>query len=280
MTELKTAWTGAPALIDFKKSSRFGAWFVAEYRIRNMMKWWAAIVAFGLGNPVLYLLSVGIGIGALVDKNLGPNAVEGVSYLTFLAPALLASAAINAAMDETSFPTIEGFVWEKTFFGMNSTSLTGRQITGGVLIASLARCVFTVLLYLGALLMFGAIPLSSVVSLTFASIFAGMSFACVMLAATAFIKDDDGFFAIVGRFVITPMFMFSGTFYPIETLPIYLQWIGWISPLWHATNLGRALSYGHPVDGWLIIVHVVYLVAMMAVGYHLAQRQFVRRLAK
>ena len=280
MTELKTSWTGAAKLIDLQKGRRFGAWFVAEYRLRNMMNWWPAIVAFGLGNPVLYLLSVGVGIGTLVDKNLGPNAVDGVSYLTFLAPALLASAAINGAMDETSFPTIEGFVWEKTFFGMNSTSLTGRHITGGVLIASLIRCVFTVLLYLGVLLVFGAVPLESVASLTFASIFAGMAFACVMLAVSANIKDDDGFFAIIGRFVIAPMFMFSGTFYPIDTLPIYVQWIGWISPLWHATNLGRGLSYGHPVAGWLVIVHVLYLTAMLVVGYYLSQRQFTRRLAK
>ena len=97
---------------------------------------------------------------------------------------------------------------------------------------------------------------------------------------TSFVKDDDGFFAIVGRFIIAPMFMFSGTFYPITTLPIYLQWIGWISPLWHATNAGRALSYGHAVEPWLMVVHTAYLALMIVAGFWMANRQFEKRLAE
>ena len=99
-------WQGAPAIVDMDKALRWGGWFVAEYRLRNMSKWIGAIFAFGLGNPIMLLLSIGIGIGALIDSSGNATLGSAPSYLVFLAPALLASAAIQAAMDETSFPTM------------------------------------------------------------------------------------------------------------------------------------------------------------------------------
>lgn len=280
MTDLKLSWQGSAKLVNVQQARLWAPWFVAEYRLRNMSKWLGAIVAFGLGNPVLYLLSVGIGIGALVDANSGGNNPLGVPYLTFLAPALLATAAIQAAMDETTFPTMQGFIWDKSFFSMISTQLMGRDIVGGIMIASSVRCILNTVIYEAVLLAFGAITIESVFVLTFSAIFAGVSFAAVMLAVTSFVKQDDGFFAIVGRFIIAPMFMFSGTFYPLEGLPIYLQWIGWISPVWHATNLGRNLSYGHPVEPWLLAVHVLFLGALLVVAMIVATRKFNSRLSQ
>jgi lipooligosaccharide transport system permease protein len=275
METMQQNWQGAAKLVDPAVPMRWGFWYVTETRLRNMSKWMAAIIAFGIGNPVLYLFSVGVGIGSLIA---GP--VDGVSYLAFLAPALLASAAIQAAMDEVSFPTIEGFVWEKTFYAINSTAITGRQIVNGMMVAAMIRAVATVIIYEAILLMFGAISFSAVLPLLLSSTFAGLAFSAVMLAATVKIKDDDGFFAIVGRFIIAPMFMFSGTFYPLENTPIYLQWIGWISPLWHSTDIGRALSYGADVDGWLMIVHFGYLIAMTIGGFAWAYPQFIKRLSE
>ena len=277
---VEMTWTGAPKLVNAAKVRWLGAWYVAEYRLRNMGKWIGAIIAFGLGNPVLYLFSVGLGVGALVDQSVGPNGVDGVSYLMFLAPALLATAAIQAAMDETSFPTLQGFVWDKSFFAMNSTQLSGGQIVNGIMIASMFRCLFTVFIYEAVLLAFGAIPWSTVIPLAFASMLAGWAFAIVMLAGISFVKRDDGVFAIIGRFVVTPLFMFSGTFYPLESLPIWLQPVGWISPLWHAADLGRFLSYGKAVEPWLVGVHYGYFIVMVAVGTIIGIRQFNRRLAK
>ena len=280
MTDVKLTWQGSTKLLNVQRARLWAPWFVAEYRLRNMSKWLGAIVAFGLGNPLLYLLSVGIGIGALVDANSGANNPLGVPYLTFLAPALLATAAIQAAMDETTFPTMQGFIWDKSFFSMISTQLMARDIVGGIMIASSARCLFNTVIYAGVLVAFGAIPITSVPVLVFAAIFAGISFAAVMLAVTSFVKNDDGFFAIVGRFVLTPMFMFSGTFYPLESLPIYLQWIGWISPVWHSTNLGRHLSYGLEVEPWLLSVHVIFMAAILVAGMIVATRKFDSRLSK
>ena len=279
MTDTKLSWQGSSKILDVPKARIWAPWYVAEYRLRNMSKWLGAIVAFGLGNPVLYLLSVGIGIGALVDSTSGADNPIGVPYLTFLAPALLATAAIQAAMDETTFPTMQGFLWDKSFFAMISTQLMARDLVGGIMIASSIRCSFNTLIYAGVLVLFGAVPLTSVPVLVFAAIFAGISFAGVMLAVTSFVKQDDGFYAIVGRFVLTPMFMFSGTFYPLESLPIYLQWVGWISPVWHATNLGRNLSYGLEVEPWLLAVHVIFMGAILVAGMIVATRKFASRLS-
>ena len=277
MSTMRTNWKGAAVLVDPRVSMRWGAVYVAETRVRNMLKWWQAIIAFGLGNPILYLLSVGIGIGSMVNKN--ASFMEGQSYLTFLAPALLVTAGIQGAMDEVTFPTLEGFSWEKTFFAMNSTAITGRQIVDGVMLASMARCVLQVLLYELVLLAFGAVTVASFVPLLVTSVLAGIAFACLMLGVTSYVKEDDGFFAIVGRFIITPMFMFSGTYYPIESLPPYLSWIGWVSPVWHATDFGRAVSYDHPVQGSTMIIHVLYFVAIGALGLFIAYPKFAKRLA-
>lgn len=263
-----------------KRGMQYGAWYVAEYRIRHMTKWLTSIIVVSFGNPIIYLLAIGIGVGSLVDANTGGEGINGVSYLTFLAPALLATAAIQAAMDETSFPTLEGFVWNKSFFGMNSTQLTGGQIVNGVMIAAFIRALLTSAAYLVILWLFGAVTLESMPLLFLVASFAGLSFGALMLAATSFVKEDDGFFAIVYRFVVAPMFLFSGTFYPLEQMPIFLQWIGWISPLWHSTNLSRALSFGLEVPGWLQLVHIAFLGLSLLAGLFIGKRQFERRLLK
>jgi len=263
-----------------QRGMRYGAWYVAEYRIRQMSKWLGAIISVSFGNPIIYLLAVGIGVGSLVDSNTGGNGIYGVSYITFLAPALLATAAIQAAMDETSFPTLEGFVWNKSFYGMNSTQLTAGQIVDGIMIAAFVRAFLTSAAYLVVLWAFGTVTIAAMPFLFLVASFAGMSFGALMLAATSFVKEDDGFFAIVARFIVAPMFLFSGTFYPLEQMPLFLQWIGWISPLWHSTNFARSISFGLEVPGWLMIVHAAFLIISLVVGMIIARKQFASRLLK
>ena len=266
--------------IRLERGRKFGAWYVAEYRLRQMTKWMSEILVVSFGNPIIYLLAIGIGVGSLVEANTGGEGINGVSYLTFLAPALLATASIQAAMDETSFPTLEGFVWNKSFYGMNSTQLGASQIVDGIMIAAFIRAVITSGAYLIVLWAFGAVTPESIPSLFLVASLAGLSFGALMLAATSFVKEDDGFFAIVARFVVAPMFLFSGTFYPLEQMPIFLQWIGWISPLWHSTNLSRALSFGLDVPSWLLVVHVVFLLTSLVAAVIVAKRQFTVRLLK
>lgn len=266
--------------VDTAKAIRYGALWVAEGRLRQLTKWMGSIIAFGLGNPILFLLSVGLGVGALVDANNGGEGIGGVSYLQFVAPALLASAAIQGVMDEVTFPTMDGFVWDKAFFAIGATSISPRQIADGVMLVALLRGLFTTLLYLAILLIFGAVPLSSVLPLIFTSMLAGWGWAALMMSITARLENDEGYFAIIGRFVVAPMFLFSGTFYPLEQMPIYLQPIGWVSPLWHATELGRFLSYGEAIELVMFFVHIGYLLIMGIVGMLLTYPKFESRLGK
>jgi lipooligosaccharide transport system permease protein len=277
MSDLKFA---PGKVVDPKKAMRFGALRVAEYRFYSMSKWIGAVVAFGLGNPILYLVSVGLGIGALVDANTGGQGIGGVSYLMFVAPALLAAAAIQGVMDEVTFPTMDGFVWDKLFFAINATAVSARQIADGVMIVALARGLFTTLMYLGVLLAFGAVPLSSVPGLLASSMLAAWGWSALMLAITARLERDEGYFAIIGRFVVAPMFLFSGTFYPLEQMPIYLQPLGWLSPLWHSTQLGRSLSYGLEIEPGMLAIHLGYLAIMGVVGMALTYPKFAERLSR
>lgn len=274
-----SAWQGSLKIVDVARARNFAWMHVAEARIRGMLKWWTSIAAFSLGNPVLYLFSVGIGIGALVDANGGSSELGGVSYLTFLAPALLASAALASFQEEMSFPIMEGFEWDKSFFAMNATPINGRDIVNGIVASSFLKTAVTVGIYEAVLLAFGAIDLSVALPMFFSALITGISFGAVMMAVTSYIKNDDGFFAIIGRFVIAPMVMFSGTYYPLESMPFYLQWVGWISPLWHGTDLGRVISYGSPQQGWIVISHWLYLATWLVVGLTLAYRQVSKRLA-
>ena len=245
-----------------------------------MSKFFWVIVFHAVANPVLYLLAIGVGVGTLVDKNMGSTGVDGVRYLVFLAPALLANAAVQSSIDETIFPTLGGFMWEKSFFAIRSTPLGGRQIALGVFLGAMFRNVVTIVIYFGVLFAFGVMD-GPRAWLTIPSAFlAGAAFSAVMLAIAGGAKNEDNFFTFVGRFIIQPMFFLSGTFFPIESMPIYLRWIGWISPLWHATDLGRYLSYGHSTPGWLVVVHIAILVAMTVVGLLLSFRIFERRLTK
>lgn len=260
-----------------RKVSTTGFWYVVEARLRNMLKWTRIIIFVAIANPVLYLISIGIGVGSLIDGN---SPVDGVNYLTFLAPALLASAAIQGMLDEVIFPTFQGFKWYKNFFAMNATPLTGRDIAGGVFFSALIRTFFTVTVYTITLYFFGALKSSKALLVVPTAILAGAGFGALILALAARAKSDDLFMMITGRFIMMPLFLFSGTFYPLEQMPVFLQWIGWISPLWHATDLGRLLTYGSDVSVEMVIVHLAYMLVMLVVGLYFAFRNYSKRLAK
>jgi lipooligosaccharide transport system permease protein len=112
------------------------------------------------------------------------------------------------------------------------------------------------------------------------AILGGGAFGAVILYAAAKIEKDDQFFNILGRLVIMPMFLFSGTFFPLSSMPIYLQPIGWVSPLWHATELGREAAFDYGISNLMFSVHIIFLITLVVVGLVLSTRQFEKRLAK
>ena len=271
---------GSLKLIDATKVAARGALFVTEARLRTMLKWIWLIIGIAIANPVLYLVSIGLGVGAYIDKNTGGLGVDGVSYVTFLAPALLATAAIQGAIDESVFPTLEGFKWNKTFFSMNATPLSGNHIAMGVFFNSLIRVTFTAVMYWLVMLAFGVLESPRAWLAIFTAIMAGAAFGALMQALAGLLENENIFFTVLNRFVIMPLFLFSGTFYPLTNMPIYLQWVGWISPLWHATELGRWLTYDHEISSPMLYVHFIFLNSLLVIGLIASRRIFTRRLGK
>ena len=271
---------GSLKIVDAAKVAARGSIFVAEARLRSMVKWIWLIIGLAIANPVLYLVSIGLGVGAYIDKNTGGMGVDGVSYITFLAPALLATAAIQGAIDESVYPTLEGFKWNKIFFSMNATPLSGNHIAMGVFFNSLIRVIFTAVIYWFVMLAFGVLESPRAWLAIFTAVMAGAAFGAMMQALAGMLENEDIFFTVLQRFVIMPLFLFSGTFYPLTNMPIYLQWIGWISPLWHATELGRWLSYGHEISSLMLYTHFIFLNSLLLIGIIASRRIFTRRLGK
>ena len=267
------------ALAGGVKPRRWGSWYIAEHRIRGQRSYYQTIIATSIGNPLVYLFALGVGLAALVPQGI-PNGATTISYLAFVAPALLATAAVTVAAEESTYPFMMGFKWNPIFFAMNAAPLSGSQVANGMFIAILARILPTTAIYFVVMLFFGAVPSGwGILGIASASV-TGLAIAAVVASYTSRIEEDKGQMAMIMRFGITPMFLFSGTFFPLESLPWFLQWIGWISPLWHGTQLGRVAAYGLDEPAWLTAVHIVYLLALTFLGWVATQRVITRRLNK
>ncbi|HSP53007.1 MAG TPA: ABC transporter permease [Cryobacterium sp.] len=271
---------GDRAIRSTRRSRRWGSWYVAEHRFRVMRSYAQTVTVTAIGNPIIYLYALGVGLATLVDANLGADAVNGVSYLTFVAPALLCSAAIAVASEEFTYPIMLGFKWNPVFYGMNASPIQPGQIINGVVISVAIRMLVTCGIYYAFMLLFGAVPSPTGFLAVFVALLTGLGFGAVLMAYTATLTEDTGQLAMVMRFVILPMTLFSGTFFPLTVLPVWLQWIGWISPLWHGTELARVFTYGAAEPLWLSVLHVLYLVVLLGIGWALARRITARRLNK
>jgi lipooligosaccharide transport system permease protein len=256
---------------------RWGSFYVAEHRIRSMRAYLQTLVVTALGNPLLYLFGLGVGLARLVTTPIGDGGST-VSYLAFVAPALLASAAVTVASEECTYPVLMGFKWNPIFYAMNAAPISGLQIVNGLVIGVAVRMLPTVVVYYAFMLVFGAVPSALGALGILVALLTGMSVGLLIMAYTSTIVEDRGQMALIQRFGIMPMFLFSGTFFPLTSLPVYLQWIGWISPLWHGSQLGRVLSYGMAEPSWLTAVHVAYPLALGAFGWWSTARTVVRRL--
>jgi lipooligosaccharide transport system permease protein len=232
----------------------------------------------------MYLLGLAVGLAALIQVPVISHGRE-VGYLVFVAPALLVTAAIAVASEEMTYPVMAGFKWRRYFYGFNASSLSSPQIAHGVIAGATARMFVAVGAYYLFLWIFDFFvetvphPETGWLSIP-VGVAAGLAFGIPLMAYAGSIQDDKGQFALVQRFIFMPMFLFSGTFYPLETLPVALQWIGWVSPLWHGAELGRVATYGADIAPGMIVLHVVYLIVLMVAGYLWGRRIFIERLAK
>ncbi|WP_200846726.1 ABC transporter permease [Arthrobacter sp. 18067] len=263
--------------VSAARARRWGAFFYAEQVLRVMRNYGWSVVLYSVGQPVAYLFAMGVGLASLVDAN-SEATFGGVSYLEFVAPALLVSAAVMTASGEFSYPIMDGFKWRRVFYGPHASPLIPEQIASGHIMASTLRFLLQSVVYFVVVALFGASPspwgwVSAIVATV-----AALSFGLPLMAYAASIKQDKGQFALVQRFIVMPLFLFSGTFFPLDSLPIAVRWIGWISPVWHGTELGRVFTYGMDQNPVLTIIHVVFLVVTATVGWLLVRRQFVKRM--
>jgi lipooligosaccharide transport system permease protein len=228
-------------------------------------------------SPVLFLAAMGLGLGTYVSGS-AIDDIGGVPYLVFLAPGLLAATCMQSAAFEATFPIMGGLVWNKVFRAMYATPITPTDIALGNLLWIAARMVMIASVFTLVMVLFGAAHSPLVVLAIPAAVLTGMAFAAPIAAFSATQKTVNKFNAVF-RFGITPLFLFSGTFFPVESLPEVIRPIAWISPLYHGATLTRALSLGTAAnDPVLALIHVVVMGACVVIGTWAAIRTIRRAL--
>jgi lipooligosaccharide transport system permease protein len=222
---------------------------------------------------------MGLGLGGYVDQNPDPS-LAGLTYLQFLAPGLLAATTMQSGSFEAAFPILGGLQWNKIFHAMFATPIRALDIALGNIAWIALRLTLVSTVFAIVVVAFGASRSPLIVLAIPAAVLTGLSFTTPIMAFTATQRTPDRFAAMF-RFGITPLFLFSGTFYPIESLPGFLQPMAWLSPLWHGVDLCRALmldTIGR--DPLLALIHVVVLAAITILGAMAASRTIEARLVK
>jgi lipooligosaccharide transport system permease protein len=252
---------------------------VFEHRLMQYRRTFRASMFSSFLTPVLFLAAMGVGLGSYVDAN-GDASLGGVSYLAFLAPGLLASACMQSAAFEAAFPIMSGLVWTRVFHAMFATPVSGRDVALGNLAWIAVRMLLIATVFTIVIVLFGAATSPLIVLAIPVGVLTGLAFAAPIAAFSATQRTPEKFNAIF-RFGITPLFLFSGTFYPVESLPVYLQPLAWITPLWHGVALSRALSLGTvSEDPVMAVIHVSVLLGFIVVGTFFMIRTVSTRLVR
>jgi lipooligosaccharide transport system permease protein len=248
-----------------------------EYQLLSYRRTWRGSIFNSFFSPTMFLLAMGVGLGSYIDRTSG--GASGVPYLAFIAPGLLAATVMQTAASESTFPIIAGFVWQKTFHAMYATPLAPREIALAQLAWSATRLTFVGAIFVFVTLLFGAVRSPLVILAIPVATLTGLAFATPIVAFAATQKTMNKF-SYLFRFGITPLFLFSGTFFPIEQLPAVIQPLAWLTPLYHGVALCRALALGTiGADPVVAVVHLVVLLAFIGAGLAATMVTFQRRLA-
>jgi lipooligosaccharide transport system permease protein len=237
---------------------------------------WRSSLSSSALEPLLYLAAMGVGLGTLVDRHV--HHVQGVSYLAFVGPGLLASAAMQVGVSEATYPVMGAIKWTKTYLAMLATPLRVVDVLRGHVAWIVVRLALASGIFLGALAASGLARSWEAVLAFPAGILTGLA-CCVPIVAFAATRENDVAFSVVYRFGVVPLFLFSGVFFPITMLPGWLQPVAWATPLFHGVALCRALVLGDASLG-TSVVHAAYLAALTVAGYGLARVTFRRRLVQ
>jgi len=259
-------------------------WFLTQWSLAvrafrfwltNYGRTWRGSIYSSVASPVLYLGAMGLGLGTLVDQH-GTARLGGVSYLAFLAPGLLAATAMQTAMGEATYPVLASVKWLKTYQAAVATPLRPADLLRGHLLFTAMRLLMNCAIFLVVMTAFGAARSLWLLATIPVCLLTGLAFAAP-IEAFAITRQKDSSFAMLYRFFLIPLFLFSGTFFPVSQLPGWIRPAAYATPLWHGVELCRSLSLGTPDPGGAL-VHVTYLAALALAGLLIGQRSYRRRL--
>ena len=248
---------------------------VAEREARVWVRYWRTTLLSGTLMPLMFLGAMGVGLGGLVDDNRGT--VEGVDYLAFVAPGILAATALQAAAGNSLWPVMGGMKWMRTFHAAAATPVSPGEVYGGYLAWGVARIVVNATLFVAVAALLGGVSSAWGLLAIPAAALGGLAFAAPLTAFSAG-AESDVTFPIVMRIAVMPMFLFSGTFFPVDQLPGWLQPVAWLTPLWHAVELCRGATTGSISLG-AALGHLAVLAAVTGWGCRWGVRTFRSRLA-
>ncbi|HEX2140965.1 MAG TPA: ABC transporter permease [Candidatus Limnocylindria bacterium] len=246
---------------------------------RNLLVYrrtWHGSILGSFLTPLLYLTAMGIGLGTLVQAR-GTDAFAGYDYVHFLGPGILAATTMQSAVFESTFPVLAKIAWRRNYEAILATPLGIRHLVGGELLWVGFRVLTISSVFLVVLTLFG-IPRSPLALLAIPSaMLTGIAFSSVVIAFSSTQRTGEGF-AWMFRFIVNPLFLFSGTFFPLSQLPEPVQWAAALTPLYHGVALVRGTILAEPVFLGPWALHVAYLLGMLAMGSYLAHRLLKRRL--
>ncbi|QUQ68079.1 ABC transporter permease [Kutzneria sp. CA-103260] len=246
--------------------------------LENLWTWyrrnWRATVVSSLLTPLMFLGAMGFGLGSQIRP--GP-VTEGLPYVVYLAPAVLVMLSTQVAASESSFPVLGSFKWDQRYYAITATPVSVDQLVAGQFLWIVLRVLLSGLAYLAVASLFGAFTSVRVLLAAPVAVLAGMAFSTWVLALAASVNDEGNAFGNVFRFVMVPVSLFAGTFYPISQLPAWSRPVAWVTPLWHGNELARAAEFGH-MDPLTAAGHVAYLLALTTGGLLLARHRFHVRL--
>jgi lipooligosaccharide transport system permease protein len=248
---------------------------VVEREARVFRRLWRGSVFSSLLSPVLFLAAMGVGLGDLIDQRSG--GAGGVNYVDFIAPGLLAANTALVAANESLWPVMGGVKWMRTTHGIVATPIRPADAYDGLVLWVTLRVALGAAAFVLVAALFGAVPSPWGVLAIPAAALCGAAFTAP-LAAFAATQETDQSFALIMRLGIIPLFLFSGTFYPISQLPGWGQVLARVSPLWHGVELCRSATTGH-ADFASVVAHCAVLGAFVVVGLAIGRRTFTTRLA-
>jgi len=235
---------------------------------------WAISFLPPLLEPVLYILAFGLGLGQLVgDLQVGE---QEVSYTRFIAPALVAVAIMYNAFFETSYNSFVRMYYQKTYDALLATPLNLHEVIFGDIVWAATKSVIAAMLMGSMLTLFGLLALPGALLLLPLALLGGLFFGALGMVFTGLVPGIETFNVPI-FLLITPMFLFSGTFFPLQQLPEWAQQVALALPLTHLVNLARATSLGelNAISGWSVGYLVGGVLLLVPLALALMQRRII-----